>query len=559
MRVWDSAIHREDSETLKKIVRIVPLLLLILSLILLSTNYYFIAAIFSFLFYVFEALQTIKMFISKSLILPRKSIRNLIIMFTSLIIVLLPMFFLSCLLWNTDFGTEGLTGTTDFFTEVLEEGLIAKEAETGLKILPVGGFILTYVAYSSIIPDLLSFLVVSLSVLITYPFALINKLLLISKAKNKLKHFPSLKVIAITGSFGKSTTKEILYRLLKEEFKTAKTPRNYNTDVGIAKSILTELKQGTEIFVAEMGAYRVGEIKAAAKVLRPNISIVTGVNEQHVSLFGSIKNTIKAKYEIIEALTDEGVAILNGDNEYTLRMAEKSTRREVMYFTNRRGDETAAGVAIKEKNYIFPDASRSTLVATDITKVKGRINFKLLQNNNQYNLTVALDDTHNVSNLLAAMAACLEVGMKLEELVKAIPRVEFDLPHLNIRDGINDSRIIDDSYNSNSDGFIKALEKLKNMKGEKKIVVTQGILQLGQMKREVYKKIIPALVNSADRAIVSDPVLYEEVKDFNNTFEISISKDQEAMLAEILRSARRDTVFLFEGNIPPKIKGQTFK
>ena len=149
-----------------------------------------------------------------------------------------------------------------------------------------------------------------------------NKIL--KKAKEKREKFKDLIVIGITGSYGKTSTKEFLATILSEKFKVLKTRKNINSEVGIAQTILKELTPEHEIFIAEVGAYNKGKIREVCAMLQPKIGILTGINEQHMSTFGTQENIVKAKYELIEALPENGLAIFNGNNKYCQKLYEKT-------------------------------------------------------------------------------------------------------------------------------------------------------------------------------------------------------------------------------------------
>ncbi|HEC65627.1 MAG TPA: hypothetical protein ENI23_10045, partial [bacterium] len=431
-RLWDATIHGELQQKRSRIFLFASFgLFLALALFIFQTNLTILLVTIPlvFLLYTYEAVTIISHIKGKKIIKPRKSIRNFLIVLGSVIIITLPLIYLRQNFINLNVPASNIESSLANLN--LDE--IAVSETSGLKIFPLTTFSLLFLSITIIISQLLAPSIVSLMVTLTVPLSFLNRLRIISKAKMKLKKHSKLEVIAITGSYGKTTTKEILYQILSRKYKVAKTPKNYNTDIGISKTIISDLKQNTKIFIAEMGAYRMGEIKAATKILRPDIAIVTGVNEQHVSLFGSIEKTFKAKYELIDSLGKEGVAILNGDNEYAIRMAEKSTHKEILYFTNLSKGEVATNVSIKEKKSDFPDASRTTLVAKNIKSAKDGITFQLLQNNNVYKVTVNLYEPHNISNLLAAIAASLEVGMELEEIIKILPKMNLKEEEYEVR------------------------------------------------------------------------------------------------------------------------------
>ena len=132
----------------------------------------------------------------------------------------------------------------------------------------------------------------------------------LKEVEEKIKEFKNLTVIGITGSYGKTAVKEFLYEILSEKYNILKTERNINAEIGIAKAVLNKLKPEHQVFIAEIGAYEVGKIKQVAQMIKPKIGILTGINEQHLSTFGSQENIIKAKYELIEALPKDGTAII---------------------------------------------------------------------------------------------------------------------------------------------------------------------------------------------------------------------------------------------------------
>ncbi len=554
-RFWNYLRFDSEPGFKNKLFRVIPIVLLIPFIIfLVHPAFTFLLFTWALVmaFYVLEATDLFAAIVGKRVIKPKKSIRNVLILAGACFIISIPLLIILNFTLQNESALGNINSEINLSKITLSD--FAIQENYGIKTIPLATVLISYVSISMLLLDILIPVIVAFMVMLTHPFAMMVRQSIISKAKQKLNRFPNLKVIAITGSYGKTTTKEILYQLLKSKFNVVKTPKNQNTDIGVALAIIKELKEGTEIFVAEMGAYRMGEIKDATKVLRPNISVVTGVNEQHISLFGSIENTFKAKYELIEALPEDGVAILNGNNEFTVRMAEKSPFREVLYFTNLEQGEVATNVKIDENKSAFPDQSGATLIATGIEKTGEEISFTLKQNNNDFSVKVKLTDLHNISNLLAAIAAALEVGMTLDEILKVLPSIDFALPHLNEKDGINDSLIIDDSYNSNPDGFIRAVNKLSENSRKNKILVTEGILELGAHKREVYGRIIPSIIKNCTKLITKDPILFDEVKKANQFFDAVLVKDPRGMIKTIIESVDSDTLVLLEGNTAPRVK-----
>jgi len=162
-----------------------------------------------------------------------------------------------------------------------------------------------------------------------------------------------VKVIGITGSYGKSSTKEFLATILSAKYKVCKTSANRNSEIGVAETVLRELKPEHEIFIVEMGAYRTGEIKAICDIVHPTIGVLTAVSEQHLALFGSLEATKKAKYELIEALPENGIAIFNADNRATRELAEQTLKPKRLYSTERPADVSANAITVQPEKLSF--------------------------------------------------------------------------------------------------------------------------------------------------------------------------------------------------------------
>ena len=175
-------------------------------------------------------------------------------------------------------------------------------------------FSLTKFVFPLLFLDALAMIFFSALVLAYQPLAVILRNRLIKAAKRTRTSCKKLLVIGVTGSYGKTSTKEYLAAILSEKFNVLKTREHQNSEVGISECILNELNDRHEIFVVEMGAYNRGGIKLLCDIVQPKIGVLTGINEQHMATFGSQENIIKAKYELIESLPNDGAAFFNGDN-----------------------------------------------------------------------------------------------------------------------------------------------------------------------------------------------------------------------------------------------------
>lgn len=323
-----------------------------------------------------------------------------------------------------------------------------------------------------------------LSTAVIYPFEMLIQFRFFSSAQNKIRSMKNLKVIGITGSYGKTSTKYFLATILKEKYNTLMTPESYNTPMGITKVIREQLNEKHEIFVCEMGARNVGEIKTLCKLVNPVIGILTSIGPQHLETFKSIANVLKTKYELIQALPYYGTAIFNGDNSYCFNLARKTGIETLVYGIDNKHEDiyiTAEGI----KN------SRDGLRFT----VKG-------QEGIEFECSTNLLGKHNVSNMLAAICTALKLGLSPEEIQRGISKIE-PVPHrLQIVKSNNGVMVIDDAFNSNPVGAREALETIRDFTGGKRIVVTPGMVELGSIENEENRKLGKIIANCCDIAIL---------------------------------------------------------
>lgn len=284
------------------------------------------------------------------------------------------------------------------------------------------------------------------------------------------------KVIGITGSYGKTSTKYILHQILSRKFNTLMTPDSYNTPMGICKVIRGDLSQEHELFIVEMGAYKRGDIRALCKLASPSIGILTAVGPQHLERFKSIENTARAKYELIESLPPDGLAVINVDNEICAELADKTESVHVVRYS------------------IASPSSTDTLIklrASDIEQSYKGLTFTLTDDvAGSTVMTTRLLGQHNVSNILAAVGVALACGMTLPEIREAVETLQ-SVPHrLQLIDGEAGVTVIDDSFNANPLGAKTALEVLNDFTSErhrKKILVTPGMVELGEREYDENK------------------------------------------------------------------------
>ncbi len=554
-RIWSHLRFREEPSGRNLVINVFQYAFLAFNLLFFlgPNNLLLIVPGLIFVSYIYESFTSLDEIFAKKIILPKKSIRNLLIVSFSIAILLLINLIPLHFLYNLQSQNFPLI---DSNTVNFEDFLVQKDISTNTNTIPIAILILFVSTTLILATDLISPAIVSLFVLLTEPLAQFKRWRIIKKAKNKIKEHKGFKVVAITGSYGKSTTKELLFKILDKRFKVAKTDENFNSHVGIAQEILKNLTSDTEVFIAEMGAYNRKDIIKSTKILQPDVSVVTGITTQHLSLFKTIQKLVKAKYEIIKALKPNGFAVFNGNNEYCLTMASNTKRRKCIYYVNFNELETNkksfANMGINHKK----TSNTEILFAFDVRKLKSEqsFKFKLRYNNTVYNIKASLIGKHNIENLLAAIACALELNMDIKDIVAKINVTKFKQIHLKWFDGVNNSKILDDSYNSNPNGFKQALDILKDEKANKKIVVTKGIIELGKEKSKIYKILARRIIKSANLLITSDKDLAKAVFKENRGFNIIYTKNARDFVPILEQEVKEDDVVLLEGAMPAVVR-----
>ena len=283
----------------------------------------------------------------------------------------------------------------------------------------------------------------------------------INEAKKKIASLPNLTVIGITGSYGKTGTKYILEKLLSEKYNVLMTPASYNTTMGVVKVIRENLTAAHDIFICEMGARNTGEIKEICDIVKPKYGIITSIGPCHLETFGSIENIIKTKFELCDALPDDGIIFLNADNEHIAGKTDVS--KSAVYY------------GIQNENADF--CAQITSVSESGTR------FEVLHENEHFSLSSKLLGEHSVVNILGCVAVARALGVSPDQLTLGSRRIEGAPHRLSLIKG-NGFVIIDDSFNSNPSGCKAALKVLSQFEGQK-ILITPGMIELGEKQNEL--------------------------------------------------------------------------
>ncbi len=353
----------------------------------------------------------------------------------------------------------------------------------------------------------------------------------VNDAKKILREHSGLKIIGITGSYGKTSTKFILGRILNEKFNTLVTPENYNTPMGVVITVRGHLKPQTEIFVCEMGAKRKGDIAEVCDIANPDLGVITSVGPQHLDTFGNIETVVSTKFELADRVKENnGKMFLNTDNLLIKEQAEK-------YDSITYGTKDCNCVA--ENISYSPQGLKLTVKSSDV----------------KFDVTSRLLGLHNALNITAASAVALHLGLTPEEIAFAVSKLKPVEHRLELKPYINGATLIDDAYNSNPEGCLEAVRVLGSFEDMKKILVTPGLVELGDKEYECNRNLGSEAAKHADIIILvgkkrSVPIA-EGIHEtgFNNSNLHIVSSFSEAVKI-FTPMCDKNTVLLFENDLP---------
>lgn len=274
----------------------------------------------------------------------------------------------------------------------------------------------------------------------------------------------SIPIVAITGSNGKTTTKDMTAAILSSRFKVLKTKANYNNEIGLPLTLL-ELTDEHEVAVVEMGMRGKGQISQLAHIALPTIAVITNVGETHIELLGSIEAIASAKAELLEVIPENGLTILNGDDDYVKAMA--------MHVTSRL---SSFGLECGE--------IRGDKIHADISSM----NFECHSIQGVFSVHLPTVGRHNIYNALAAITVGLEVGLNFEEICAGLSQFNASPMRLHI-EKIGDYTVINDAYNASPMSMLAAINTLGEIAINRKIAVLGDMLELGHIGVEAHRQI----------------------------------------------------------------------
>lgn len=388
--------------------------------------------------------------------------------------------------------------------------------------------------YFSVFIFLISFftpILTLISWVITLPIEKLISRWYIHDAKKVLKSHKDMKVIGVTGSYGKTTTKFILTRILSEKYNVVCTPHSFNTPMGVVRTIREMLLPQTQIFVCEMGAKEVGNIKEVCNIANPHYGIITSVGPQHLDTFKSIENVFKTKFELADAVAkNNGLTFVNGDSKEIINRINGDYK---IYGTN--------------KDFEF--------FAENISYGRYGSEFDVTLGDEKIHLTTKLLGLHSIIDIVGAVALSYSLGVNANDIKYAVASLKPAEHRLEMKNFTANSILIDDAYNSNPEGCLEAVNVLGSFEGMKKVIVTPGLVELGEKEYECNYALGKKATEKCDVIILVGKNRSKPMQDAVNDSDFNkenlhvVSSFKEAM--EIYSAiADNNTVVLFENDLP---------
>ena len=289
----------------------------------------------------------------------------------------------------------------------------------------------------------------------------------------------NIPVVAVTGSVGKTSTKDLIASVVSQKYNTLKTKGNYNNEIGLPLTILGLTNE--EAMVVEMGMNHLGEIRKLTNIAKPTVAVITNIGTAHIGNLGSRENILKAKLEILEGLQGNTV-VINNDNDLLHKWVNEN----------------------KEKYNIitYGIKNKSKYMATNIKSFEDKSEFKVVceedESINNKIVTVPVGGEHFILNSLCAIAVGEYLNISTEKIINGIANLELTKKRMEVLTSKSGATVINDTYNANYDSMKAAITYLKEIKDKRKIAVLGDMLELGDYSKELHEKVGEEVDESID-------------------------------------------------------------
>ena len=344
-----------------------------------------------------------------------------------------------------------------------------------------------------------------------------------------------INVIGVTGSVGKTSTKDMLFSVISQGFETCATKGNFNNEIGVPLTVFG-LDSSCEKAIIEMGMSGFGEISRLTAIAKPDVAVITNIGTAHIGNLGSRENILKAKLEILEGMCDDGLVVLNGDDNL-LWGAKDSINLKTVY----------CAVENTEADY----------VAYDIACDGNGSNFKVKIDGKEYEFAINVAGRHHICNALAAIVCGLHYGMSVENIIKGV--ASFAPSGMRQKAiNVNGIRIIEDCYNASADSMRSSLETFHTVCGASRSIAVLGdMLEQGSFAEENHRLVGRYVSENGINTLVTvgkdARYIADEAKKYNikNVYEFEKNNDAGEFLAKYLV---KDDCVLFKASRGMKLE-----
>lgn len=340
----------------------------------------------------------------------------------------------------------------------------------------------------------------------------------------------SPKVVGVTGSNGKTTTKDMIEGVLSTTYRTHKTKGNFNNQIGLPVTIL-EMPKDTEVAILEMGMDHAGEIHELSILAEPDVAVITMIGESHIEFFGSREGIADAKTEILDGLSPEGTLVYPADEPLLETRVDRAPNTRT-----------------------FGKAEKAELYATNIETSQRATSFSV-NREPELTITIPTPGEYNVQNALAALLVGEELGVSIETGAKGLSTFNLTKNRLEWLDGVNDSQVLNDAYNASPSSVKAALNYFSALENTgKKVVVLGDMLELGALSQDLHRSLAEAIhADKVDELVLYGndmKVLYEEVRnDFDQEAVRYFSGEKQPMIDHLRKIIQPNDVVLVKSSL----------
>ena len=382
--------------------------------------------------------------------------------------------------------------------------------------------------------------IIALANIINTPIEKLLRMRFINEAHAMVSDNKNLSVIGVTGSYGKTSVKNYLYHLLSLEYDTLKTPDSFNTTLGVTRAIRENLNATHKFFIAEMGARRPKDIEEICNLVCPKYCIISSIGPQHLDTFKNIENIARTKFELADAvIKNDGCCFVCGDNKYIKEKINTSPYKDY------------------KKLFTYGLNPENDYYARDIKIEAGITKWTMVDkiNKNEFELETHLLGNHNVQNLVGVTALCLNNSLLTPDQIFERVKTIHPVPHRLEMKKFGNDILIDDAFNSNPDGAMAALNVLSTFKDYEKILITPGMVELGDSEEEENIKFgenaskicnIILLVGKKQAEVLSKKISLNDNLHECKTFD----KVEQAIAYASSYTSTRPKVILIENDLP---------